>query len=144
MGKKKEGEASAFVPATGVRLSPVDVGRTGFPQFPFALVSRAIFSPYPLFSLPAPATPAKKSKQLLNKSFRRFSCSGFAGYVDRYLLPPANLLQETQTASSVFFDATETIPDSRCFRESLLIPVCVSLSASGRHSFRYAVISAQT
>ncbi len=32
MGKKQEGEASLFAPATGFSLSPIDVGRTGFPE----------------------------------------------------------------------------------------------------------------
>ncbi len=32
MGDREEGDAALFVPATGVRLSPVDVGRTGFPE----------------------------------------------------------------------------------------------------------------
>ncbi len=50
----EEGEASSFVPETGIPLSLVDVGRTGFPQFPSGLMSRTIFSPYPLFSLPPP------------------------------------------------------------------------------------------
>ena len=49
MGKKKEGEASSFVPATGVPLPPVRVGQTGFSQFPTNLMSRSF--PHILYSL---------------------------------------------------------------------------------------------
>ncbi len=69
--EEKRRNACSFVPATGVPVSPVDVGRTGFPQFPFDLMPRAIFSPYLLFSLPPLATPAKKTKQLLESGGSR-------------------------------------------------------------------------
>ena len=71
---KKEGEAASVVPATGVLLPPIDVGGTGFPQFPFDPMSRTIFSPYSLYHLLQRLQ--KKAKQLQRGKDREIGKKG--------------------------------------------------------------------
>lgn len=70
MGKKKGEEASSFVPATGIPLPSVDVGRPVFPQFPSNLMSRMIFSHILYSTSNLLQRLLKKLKQLLKAEVR--------------------------------------------------------------------------